>query len=187
MAPSPRVRLSKFLSRVLRHRPELAGIVLDHRGRARLDDLAAAASRHLGFAVTRDDLLALTEAPAEGADQKRRFEVEGEFMRAGHGHSIPVEGYRPVAPAGPLYHATPRTALAAVLREGLRAMRRQKVHLASDVGITVEAARRRSGDVVVLAVTVARAAAAGVGFYASADPRIVLSDDVPPEFLEVKA
>ena len=49
-------------------------------------------------------------------EQKRRFEVEGEFMRAGHGHSIPVEGYRPVTPTGPLYHATPRAALGAIQR-----------------------------------------------------------------------
>ena len=113
-------------------------------------------------------------------------EVEGEFMRAGHGHSIPVEGYRPVTPTGPLYHATPRGALAAIQREGLWAMRRQKVHLSSDLAITVEAARRRGRDVAVLEIEVAKAVAAGVGFYASADPRIVLCDDVPPECVRVK-
>ena len=137
--PRQRTRLSKFLAFVLRHKPEAADLALDARGCAHLDDLAAAAIAELGIPVTRDDLIALAEQSEAGSGRKRRFEVEGDFMRAWHGHSIPVE-----------------------------------------------AARRRSRDVVVLEVDVAKAQAAGVRFYASADPRIVLCDDLPPECLRLK-
>jgi putative RNA 2'-phosphotransferase len=79
-----------------------------------------------------------------------------------------------------------RSALSGILRDGLCAMNRQKVHLSSDLDITIEAARRRSRDVVVIEIDVTRAQAAGVGSYASADPRIVRCDDVPAACLGVK-
>jgi len=177
-----RRRLSKYISLVLRHRPEAAGLILDERGFCGLDTLVRAASRRLDIALTRADIEDLA-APPSSAGAKRRFEIEGDFVRAGHGHSIPIVGYRPVRPAGRLYHATVRPALDLILAEGLRAMARQKVHLSHDRAITLEAARRRSRDTVLIEVDVQAALAAGVGFYDSADPRIVLSDDIPPGLL----
>jgi putative RNA 2'-phosphotransferase len=175
-------RLSKFMSFVLRHDPASAGLTLDARGCCPIDDLARAAARQLRVAVTRADVDALC-APSDDPEQKTRFELEGDFVRAGHGHSVPITGYRPCVPDRPLFHATTRAALDAIRETGLRAMSRQKVHLSYDRAITLEAARRRSRDVEVVEVDVAAARAAGVGFYESADPRIVLSDDVPARCL----
>ena len=114
-----------------------------------------------------------------------RFELEGDFVRAGHGHSIPIAGYRRTTPRAPLFHATVRAALPAIRAEGLRAMARQKVHLSTERAITLEAARRRGRDTVLIEVDIGAALGAGVGFYESADPRIVLGDDIPPQALRI--
>jgi putative RNA 2'-phosphotransferase len=189
-----RRRLSKLLSLVLRHDPAAVGVELDARGFCAIEPLVRAVSKRLGFAVTRAHIEELAAPPARqspaarwsGATKdtaKTRFEIEGDFVRAGHGHSLPIVGYRPTVPCSPLYHATVRSALRAIRHEGLRTMARQKVHLSHDRAITLEAARRRSRDTVLIQVDVARAYLAGVGFYESADPRIVLSDDLDPRLL----
>jgi RNA:NAD 2'-phosphotransferase (TPT1/KptA family) len=59
------------------------------------------------------------------------------------------------------------------------------VHPSYDRDITVEAARRKSRDVVLLEIVVEKARALGVGFYRSADARIVLADALPAEALVV--
>jgi putative RNA 2'-phosphotransferase len=180
--PEERKRLSKYMSKVLRHEPEKAGLTLDERGFCPIEDLLRAASQALRREILREDLLELTR-PQEDPAQKLRFEAEGDFVRAGHGHSIPVAGYRETAPRGNLFHATTRGALDSIREGGLKAMNRQKVHLAYDRGITLEAARRKNRDVVCIEIDAARARERGVKFYESADPRIVLSDDIPPDCL----
>ena len=177
-----RRRLSKFMSYVLRHKPEEAGLQLDARGFCDINKLLKAATKQFHSPVTREDVEALC-VPSEDPNEKTRFELEGDFVRAGHGHSIQVSGYRVCDSDQLLYHATPRTSIDAIRSGGLRAMSRQKVHLSYDQKITVEAARRRSRDVVLVEVDVAAARKAGIVFYESADPRIILSDDIPPSFL----
>jgi putative RNA 2'-phosphotransferase len=180
-----RRRLSKWLSYVLRHHPEEAGLELDPRGCAPIGAITLAATSALGMTVTAYDLELLSQ-PAFG-EQKQRFEIEGEYIRAGHGHSIPIAEYHPVIPKAPLYHGAPRAVLDDILQAGLQPMSRDKVHLSYDRAITLEAARRKSTDVALLEIDVEKARAAGVGFYRSADARIVLADPIPPGALTARA
>ncbi len=60
------VRVSKFLSLVLRHRPGLIGIELDRAGWVAVSDLLAACRGH-NFPVTREEL----EAVVSENDKKR--------------------------------------------------------------------------------------------------------------------
>jgi putative RNA 2'-phosphotransferase len=136
------------------------------------------------FKVTKDDVEELTK-PSDNPDVKTRFELEGEYIRAGHGHSISIEGYEEVLPDKPLFHATPDKAWEPINTSGLRAMNRQKVHLSYNRAITIEAARRRNKNVVLIQVDVTHAIARGVIFYKSADERIILSDNIPPECLKL--
>jgi putative RNA 2'-phosphotransferase len=167
---------------MLRHRPALGGLALDERGSAPIEEVRLAADRAMPFPVERRDIEALCEPPTDPR-QKQRFVREGDFVRAGHGHSVPISDYTVTTPAARLFHATPRITVPAIRRDGLRSMKRDKVHLATDVDITHEAARRRSREVVVIEVRVSAALEAGVQFYESADPRVVLSDDVPATYL----
>jgi len=176
-------RLSKFMSLVLRHQPQVAGLKLDARGFCPIDKIIQAASQHLHSEITLADIEDLC-TPSDDPKEKTRFEMEGNFVRAGHGHSIPITGYPSCIPDKPLFHATPRNVLASIKTEGLRSMSRQKVHLSYDRAITIEAAKRRSRDVILIEVKISEALATKVGFYTSADSRIILSDDIPAKFLD---
>ena len=170
------VRISKYLALHLRHRPERIGLTLDAGGWARVDDLLAAAARHR-FPFTRAELDHVV-----GADAKRRYEMDGDRIRAAQGHSIPVDlELPPATPPQFLYHGTVRRSVDSILRAGLRPMRRHAVHLSPDR----ETARRvgaRRGEPVILVVDAGRMAADGHVFRVSANG-VWLVDLVPPEYL----
>lgn len=79
------VKVSKFLSKHLRHQPERLGLALDEAGWVEIDTLIAAAAAH-GFHFTRDEL---DHVVAD--NDKRRFAVEGTRIRASQGHSVEVD------------------------------------------------------------------------------------------------
>ena len=80
-------RKSKFLSLILRHKPEEVGITLDPAGWVRIDVLLRA-MRRAGYRMSRDELDALVET-----NDKKRFTLSDDrkFIRAAQGHSIKVD------------------------------------------------------------------------------------------------
>ena len=165
------IRLSKRLSKHLRHDPEAIGLRLDAAGWVGVDDLLAA------LRVTRAQLVEVVER-----NDKKRFEIDGDRIRASQGHSVAVDLDLPVAePPAVLYHGTVGRVLPDVHREGLRPMNRHDVHLST----TVETAQRvgaRRGEPVVLVVDAAAMRAAGHEFRVSANG-VWLAPAVPPEYL----
>jgi putative RNA 2'-phosphotransferase len=162
------------MSMVLRHRPESVGITLDPQGWVPVGTLLAA------LGVTRAEL----EAVVAGND-KSRFAVEGDRIRASQGHSSRVEvdlGLTPVAPPATLYHGTPRANVESIMRDGLRPGSRHHVHLSPDTDTATRVGGRRSPDVAVLTVDTAAMAEAGHVFYRSANG-VWLTDAVPPAFI----
>src|SRR5919109_5052260 len=143
------VKVSKCLSKHLRHHPERIGLTLDEGGWVEIDTLIAAAAAH-GFRFTWQELDHVV-----ATNDKRRFAVEGTRIRASQGHSIDVElGLPPATPPPYLYHGTVARNLDAIRAEGLRPMARHDVHLSPDR----ETARRvgaRRGRPVVLSVDAA--------------------------------
>jgi putative RNA 2'-phosphotransferase len=181
MAPDP-VRLSKFLSLVLRHQPEAIGLALDAQGWVVIDDLidrAAAA----GTAFSRADL-----AHVVATSDKKRFTIseDGARIRAAQGHSVAVElGLTPREPPDVLYHGTATRFVEAIMAEGLKPQSRQQVHLSFDEATAVSVGRRH-GKPIVLRVDAAAMHRAGLRFYV-ADNGVWLTDLVPPEFLIIQA
>ena len=167
------VRISKRLSRHLRHAPHEIGLRLDPAGWVPVDELLAALAAH-GSPVTRAQL----DRVVAGND-KQRFVVDGDRIRAQQGHSVPVDlGLAAVEPPPVLFHGTARSSLAAIRREGLRPMRRHDVHLSA----TEETARRvgaRHGRPAVLRVDAAAMHAAGYEFRVSGNG-VWLTAAVPP-------
>ncbi|QKG26243.1 RNA 2'-phosphotransferase [Actinomadura verrucosospora] len=170
------VKISKYLAKHLRHRPERIGLALDAGGWARVPDLLDAAARH-GFPITRAELEHVV-----AVNDKRRYALDGDRIRAVQGHSIDVDlGLPAVPPPELLYHGTTEAAAPAIRREGLRRMDRHAVHLSADP----ETARRvgaRRGRPVVLVVEAGRMAADGHAFRVSANG-VWLAGAVPPEYL----
>ncbi|MGA5305495.1 RNA 2'-phosphotransferase [Nucisporomicrobium flavum] len=158
------VRISRRISLVLRHRPEVAGLTLDANGWVPVADLLA------GLGLAR----AALDAVVAGNDKSRFAIATGadgvERIRASQGHSRRVDvdlGLPPATPPAVLYHGTPRANLPSILREGLRPRSRHHVHLSPDLATALVVGRRRSPDVAVLEVDAAAMARAGHVFHRS--------------------
>ncbi|GAA1135118.1 putative RNA 2'-phosphotransferase [Kitasatospora gansuensis] len=176
------VRVSKTLSRVLRHDPASVGVTLDEAGWVAVDTLLAALARH-GTRISRAELDHVVET-----NNKRRFAYseDGSAIRASQGHSVAVDlGLAATVPPPALYHGTTGRNLDAIYREGLRPMARQDVHLSADTETAVRVGSRH-GRPVLLLVDAAAMAAAGHEFRVSANG-VWLTDRVPAEFLSLLA
>ncbi|MDY7075925.1 MAG: RNA 2'-phosphotransferase [Chloroflexota bacterium] len=176
------VKLSKFLALILRHQPERFALELDDEGWASLSEVMEILRGLPNFRwATRADVMAVVEDGS--GDDKRRFQVEENRIRARYGHSItqPIV-YEPCPPPAILYHGTAPGALDAIRREGLKPMERQYVHLSPDPETAVRVGVRHAEHPVVLTVRAAEAHAAGIEFY-QADAAVYLAKRIPVEYL----
>ena len=174
------VKVSKYLSKHLRHQPERIGLALDEGGWVEIDTLIAAAAAH-GFRVTRDELHHVV-----ATNDKRRFAVDGTRIRASQGHSIDVDlGLPPATPPPYLFHGTVARHLEAIRTEGLRPMNRHDVHLSPDRATATRVGARR-GRPVVLSVDAAAMHRAGHVFHVSANG-VWLTKAVPSRYLRFPA
>ncbi|RKQ92930.1 putative RNA 2'-phosphotransferase [Solirubrobacter pauli] len=173
-----RVKVSKYLSKHLRHDPERLGLTLAPGGWVGVDELLRACGAHR-FAVTRAEL---DEVVAKSEKQRFAFDETGERIRANQGHSVAVDlQLEPTAPPEQLYHGTGAGSVDSILATGLERRGRHHVHLSADA----ETARRvgmRHGRPVVLSVAAGEMARAGHAFFVSTNG-VWLVDAVPPAFL----
>ena len=172
------IALSKFVSFVLRHKPDSIGLALDPQGWAGIDDLIEK-SGAAGTRFSRDDLRHIVET-----SDKKRFSIsaDGLRIRAAQGHSVAVElGLPPREPPATLYHGTATRFVEAILAEGLKPQSRQQVHLSIDLA-TAQRVGQRHGKPFIFKVDARRMHLQGFNFYL-ADNGVWLVDRVPPEFL----
>ena len=180
MDPKRLVRVSKFLSKHLRHAPEKLGLTLSPGGWVAVDDLLAGCAR-AGFRVSPAEL---KEVVARNDKQRFSFDESGTLIRANQGHSAPVDlQLEPATPPAVLYHGTPEKSVEQILRTGLKKMARHHVHLSPTVP-TAQAVGARRGRPVILAVDAAGMARGGHTFYCSANG-VWLVDEVPPQYLRL--
>ena len=172
------VRISKFLSLVLRHKPEEIGVTLDEAGWVDVETLLSACARHR-FPITRQQL----ETVVATSDKKRfALSEDGSRIRANQGHSVEVElGYAPAQPPEILYHGTADRFIESIRRQGLIKGKRHHVHL-SLTRPTAAAVGTRHGRLVLLEVRSGDMHRAGIVFYKSAND-VWLTDAVPAEYL----
>jgi putative RNA 2'-phosphotransferase len=179
MNDKQRVELSKLLALLLRHRAAEHGLALDPEGFVPLDDVLAAIARQRGWGWVQAEHVAEVIARQE----KRRYEIVDGDIRAIYGHSVDTAiSYLAVEPPEALLHGTARRFVETILREGLRPMSRQYVHLTDDPGLARLTGRRRDSDPAILRIEAARAHAAGVVFY-QADNGVFLARAVPAEYI----
>ena len=165
---------SKFISLILRHKPETIGIKLDAHGWAPVDQLLT------GVGISMEDLERIV-----GTDEKQRysFNEDKTLIRANQGHSIPVDlELEEREPPEYLYHGTVGRFLGSIQKEGLKRGSRQFVHLSPDVETAVKVGQRR-GKPVVLQVAAGRMHREGYRFYLSANG-VWLTEAVPPQYLK---
>jgi putative RNA 2'-phosphotransferase len=174
------VQLSKFLSFVLRHKPDAIGLALDPQGWASIDELIES-SNAAGTQFDHDDLQQVVET-----SDKKRFSIsaDGLRIRAAQGHSVTVElGLSPQEPPSVLYHGTATRFVESILSAGLKPQARQQVHLSADEA-TAHRVGQRHGKPVIFKIEALRMHAKGFKFFL-ADNGVWLTDQIPPEFLAV--
>jgi putative RNA 2'-phosphotransferase len=172
------VRISKFLSKHLRHAPEAIGLTLAPGGWVWVDALLAGCARN-GFHITRSQL---DEVVEKNDKQRFSFDDSGTRIRANQGHSTVVDLLLfPQTPPDVLYHGTATDALPAIRKNGLQKMSRHHVHLSTTVPTATKVGARH-GTPTVLVVEAAAMHRAGIPFYCS-ENGVWLVDAVPPEYL----
>ncbi|MEV3936063.1 RNA 2'-phosphotransferase [Glycomyces sp. NPDC049804] len=166
------VKVSKYLSRHLRHDPGRIGIELDEHGWVEVDVLLKALADR-NFQVTREEL---EEVVAR--NDKQRFALREGRIRANQGHTVDVDlDLTPVVPPPVLYHGTAGGFVATIRDEGLKPMDRHHVHLSPDRETAVKVGSRR-GKPVVLAIDAHRMVGEGHTFYKS-ENGVWLTEYVP--------
>jgi putative RNA 2'-phosphotransferase len=174
------VKVSKYLSKHLRHQPERLGLALAPGGWVAVADLLAACARRQ-FPLTRAEL---DEVVARNNKQRFAFDPSGTLIRANQGHSVDVDlQLAPAPPPALLYHGTATHVVATIQREGLSKMRRHAVHLSPDLA-TARRVGARHGKPAIFAVDAAAMQAAGYAFYCS-ENGVWLVDHVPPQYLRL--
>ena len=170
--------ISKFISLVLRHRPEVIGLQLDENGWANVNELIQKINEN-GTAVDVDTINTVVETN----DKKRfAFNEDKTMIRANQGHSIEVElNLNAVIPPDILYHGTAEKNMEIILKEGLKKQQRQHVHLSLQKEIA-KAVGSRHGRPVVLTINSKAMVAAGFIFYLS-ENGVWLVDYVPVEYI----
>lgn len=175
------IRMSKFLSLVLRHRPEAIGIELDASGWVEIDELLAACNQH-GRPLTREQLESIV---AECDKQRYAISEDKRRIRANQGHSRPVElGYAPEHPPDVLYHGTVDKFVGSILKQGLNKGKRHHVHLSPDTATAGKVGQRR-GKPVILHIDAAAMHNDGYEFCCSKNG-VWLTDFVPSKYISVR-
>ncbi len=168
---------SRFISLVLRHKPETIGITLDEHGWANVDELIAGISKTQPFTKEMLEELVSTD------DKKRySFNEDKTLIRANQGHSIPVDvELEEVKPPKQLYHGTGEKYVPSIDRQGLISKSRLYVHLSKDIDTAIKVGKRH-GKPFVYIVNSEKMFEQGYKFFLSANG-VWLTKKVPVEFL----
>jgi putative RNA 2'-phosphotransferase len=175
-----KTKISKFLSLILRHKPEVIGLTLDENGWANIEELLEKSARN-GNSYTLGEL----EEVVKTNEKKRfAFNESNTKIRAGQGHSIKVEmNFEEKIPPEILYHGTAERNVESILKNGLQKMKRHHVHLSADTE-TARTVGIRYGKPVIFKIDTKKMLGDNFVFYISANG-VWLVEIVPPEFLEI--
>ncbi|TFF88996.1 MAG: RNA 2'-phosphotransferase [Promethearchaeota archaeon] len=174
------VKISKFLSYILRHNPYKYDLKLDKRGFTSLSRIIRILNhRFKDFNINKQLLQKIIQK-----SDKERFQIIGERIRALYGHSIPEQIQMEPIKEVPkfLYHGTTKKAFLQIKEQGLKNKSRQYVHLSNNIDDAIKVGKRRTNKPIILLIDTQKAKKASVKFYKSGD--IYLSNFVPPEFIE---
>ena len=169
---------SKFLSLVLRHKPESIDLILDENGWVEVATLLEKSGKH-GVNITPENLVLIVET-----NDKKRFSFSSDKtkIRANQGHSIDVDLQLSAAiPPALLFHGTATKNIDSIKENGLTKGNRHHVHLSSDEE-TAMSVGRRYGKPVLVRIDTEKMLAEGFEFFRS-ENGVWLVDHVPAVFI----
>jgi len=170
-----RVKVSRYMSYLLRHNPE--NLKIDKEGFARLDELLLKLRKKYNV-----DERFINEIINQG--DRKRFEIVGHKIRALYGHSIEVNvRLKEDRSIVVLYHGTTPESVSKILTVGLNPMNRKRVHLSPTKDMAIEVGRRRTSKPVVLMINAKDARRNGLRFF-KATERVIVCRRVPPVYIK---
>lgn len=170
--------ISKFMSLILRHKPQVIGIELDEHGWADVEELIAGISKSHKFNMEMLEQIVETDSK-----QRYSFSEDKRLIRANQGHSIPVDvELEECVPPEYLWHGTGMKYVESIDKEGLIPKSRLYVHLSKDVE-TAKVVGQRHGKPVIYRVLSTDMQKDGYIFYLSKNG-VWLTKKVPVKYLE---
>jgi putative RNA 2'-phosphotransferase len=174
------IRISKFLSLVLRHKPETINLTLDENGWTDVATLLAKMNEN-GFVLSNEILQHVVKTNAKS---RFAFNDDRTKIRASQGHSVDVElGYEPKQPPSILFHGTAESSLPSIFETGLEKRSRHHVHLSADTE-TATKVGQRYGKPVLLRIAALEMFNDGHQFYLS-DNNVWLTNHVPLKYIKI--
>lgn len=172
-------KLSKYLSLILRHKPETIGLELNKNGWAYTADLLQkinSQNQVMDFELLKEIV--------ETNDKKRfLFNPDYSQIKANQGHSIEVElGLEAITPPEYLFHGTASRNLDSIRATGINKGSRHHVHLSIDEE-TARNVGQRYGKPVILKIRALDMHRQGIAFYKTAN-NVWLTDFVDAKFIE---
>ncbi|MDF1698029.1 MAG: RNA 2'-phosphotransferase [Saprospiraceae bacterium] len=170
---------SKFLSLILRHKPQTIGLTLDKNGWANVEELIEKAKTKKLFYT-----LEVLEEVVEQNNKKRfTFNEDKTKIRANQGHSLNVDmEFKPIAPPSTLYHGTSIRNIDSIRSTGIEKRNRQHVHLSHEESTAVNVGSRH-GKPIVLHIDAAQMHEDGFHFYLSKNG-VWLTDYIDPKYIK---
>lgn len=167
---------SKYISLLLRHKPENANLTLDDEGWCDVSQLCT------NIDITFEELEEIVDT-----NNKKRFAFNADKtkIRASQGHSLEVDLKMPaIQPPRILYHGAKLKDMPSIHKTGLQKMNRQHVHLTDDIDTAKNVANRRPGESVILKINSGLMYFNGDKFFKS-ENGVWLTDNVPIKYINV--
>ena len=168
-----RVKLSKKMTYLLRHKEGFT----DKEGWVEIRKLVENLRKWYPWVTVEDVLYVVSK------DEKGRYELKGNLIRARYGHTTDVEIHLPPAKEDVLYHGTSCKAYRKILKEGILPMKRRRVHLTKDIKEAIENAKRKGKCIKILEIDVKCLRERGHEVY-EAGKNVRVTDYVPPECIK---
>ena len=172
--------ISKLLSKILRHQPDLIGIQLDDNGWVEVSTLLKNLAKHQNQ-ISFEQLKEVVDT-----NSKKRFSFNDDLskIRANQGHSVEVDlALQAQTPPDILYHGTVEKNLDSIFEKGLSKMNRHHVHLSADTE-TAQKVGMRHGKPIILTIESKKMYDQGYVFYLS-ENHVWLIDSVPSQFIQL--
>lgn len=174
--------LSKFLSFILRHKPETVNLSLDSEGYVNINQLISNINNNSEYHITRSTL---DHIVATDSKQRYSYNSTKTKIRANQGHSIPVDlNLTAQIPPEILYHGTSKRFLDSILSDGLKPMSRQYVHLSSDSTTAAMVGKRHGDSPIIFMIKTKPLIDSGYKFYLS-ENKVWLTDYIPAKYLSI--
>lgn len=174
-------KVSKFISLILRHKPESVGITLDKNGWANVNELIDGVKNN-GYSWF--NFNCLVDIVQNDEKQRYSFNKEKTLIRANQGHSVNVDvELEKVTKLPRLFHGTSSRFIDSIYKEGLKTMNRNYVQLSPNIETAEAVGKRHGGNLVIFEINTDEMIKDGYDFYKSVNG-VYLTKSVPVKYLE---